>query len=1387
MKVRSACVAVLLAVAGVAAPLAAPPAATAAPPPETGEAIITNQDAGPTNCTVNPTSAYNQHVVVVDPLSGAFKSSLGKPANVDGVLNDAKPYDRNNKIVAIWGRIDATRKGGVGVYDRATGLWSGFALPDNFSGGDGAAHSVTVLPDGRIAVAQTGQIANTGWGWIAIFNASGGTPVRTLQLRGIHGIEWDGLRNQVFAIGDDHVKRYTYDGAANPPTLTERELWTLPGVKGGHELRRRRVGDDYFVTTNDQAWVFDPEVAGSGAFRLLTKSSGTGLGGGVKSVDERFDGIVEYGYWKTPTFFFLDRPSKSANFCMKGYKVRWLYARGDPVFEEEGAAPPPPPEPTEPADAEPFQWEKSIVRGNGVYTNVGGQIWAGGAAGDTKESAAKKIRDRIASGATPYVKFYHWGDSGSPKMSGVQNATDSQLQTWRDFASSMGTAIGGNEAYVIIEPEWDSNPTGACTDRYIRTLKDVIGIFRTKAPNAVLINSVGLWKSDSEYRCFKDKGAAALFDSHGFLQHLVSNSGDCPNRHPDHPDYPEPFGGGTSLETAKQKVRDMGTRKIDRLKTLFGGDTVMLTDMAVTRCGWGDEGQRQIFATLVDLLTKFYAEHGLRGVAFRSGAPAPHERYLGDKNEGMFDYGTRPAYNEITRGKTVMNDYLTSIGGPAERPTFTSAVTGPASVAPGGTAALQVTVTNTKGSLSNGIVDLEIDDAAGNRVTQNFWTGQNFANGQTVTKSYTWTAPVTPGTYTAKVGVFSSTWADQYHWNNAAKTITVGTGQPAFTSTATATPSSVGPGGATTITASVTNSGGALSNGVVTLEVRSADGLLVGSRSYEGQNVASGGTATYSWPWTAPSTAGTYSIAVVVTGAGGSPEYHRNGSAGSLTVSSARFTSTASPSRTVVVPGGATTIGVTVTNTGTDLVDGIVDVEVYDVDGIRVGQTWWTGQNIAAGASASYSWPWTVPATSGSYQVKVGVFASGWSRTLHWNGRAASITVMPAEFETAAGATPAKVVPGGTSTITATVTATGGALDNAIVDLEVYNSAGTRVSQQSWSGQTLVNNDTRTYTWNWTAPATTGTYTVKIGVFGAGWSPTYDWNDNADQVVVANPSFTSGADVSASTVAPGGTVTITSTFTNTGGEMLAGNVDLEIYNSSGTRVTQKTWNGEAIRTGETRSYAYTWTAPTTTGTYTVKLGVMDTDWSPTWHWNNAAATISVGSTFQPSFRVGDGANTWWIEVYTSSDVTAVDVIVDDGDHYVSLTKKSWGAWAATSPEELDSNDLVRFIARRSSDGATAGSNNFFWLAASPTTDPGWACTFTVGSGASTSWVEVAVSSAATSVEVKVNNGAFTALTYSSSSGKWGKAMTVPVGANVVFRATRSDGARSYSQFYKWLQ
>jgi hypothetical protein len=107
---------------------------------------------------------------------------------------------------------------------------------------------------------------------------------------------------------------------------------------------------------------------------------------------------------------------------------------------------------------------------------------------------------------------------------------------------------------------------------------------------------------------------------------------------------------------------------------------------------------------------------------------------------------------------------------------------------------------------------------------------------------------------------------------------------PAFTSAATAAPASVTAGGSTTLTTTLTNTGGALSGGQLAVDVLDAAGARVGGQTWTGLTLAAGASAPYAFTWTAPSTPGTYRVRATVTAAGGSPGYHQNASAGSLTV-----------------------------------------------------------------------------------------------------------------------------------------------------------------------------------------------------------------------------------------------------------------------------------------------------------------------------------------------------------------------------------------------------------------------------------------------------------------------------------------------------------------------
>jgi hypothetical protein len=132
-----------------------------------------------------------------------------------------------------------------------------------------------------------------------------------------------------------------------------------------------------------------------------------------------------------------------------------------------------------------------------------------------------------------------------------------------------------------------------------------------------------------------------------------------------------------------------------------------------------------------------------------------------------------------------------------------------------------------------------------------------------------------------------------------------------------------------------------------------------------------------------------------------------------------------------------------------------------------------------------------------------------------------------------ASASPSTVVPGATTTLSTTVTSNT-ALAGAIVDFEVYDSAGTKIYQTYQSPVSFAANTAQTFTANWSVPGTQvpGTYTLKIGVFGSGWTPMYAWNDAGATMTVSSSAATS-TPTATSTSMPTSTNTPTPTATGT--------------------------------------------------------------------------------------------------------------------------------------------------------------------------------------------------------------------------------------------------------------
>jgi hypothetical protein len=88
------------------------------------------------------------------------------------------------------------------------------------------------------------------------------------------------------------------------------------------------------------------------------------------------------------------------------------------------------------------------------------------------------------------------------------------------------------------------------------------------------------------------------------------------------------------------------------------------------------------------------------------------------------------------------------------------------------------------------------------------------------------------------------------------------------------------------------------------------------------------------------------------------------------------------------------------------------------------------------------------------------------------------------------------------STVQIGLTVKYGETSSALVDLEIYGPNG-RVFQEVFDNQSFSDNS-RSYNISWPVPANliTGRYTVKIGIFSAGWGLLYYWDEDAGTISI---------------------------------------------------------------------------------------------------------------------------------------------------------------------------------------------------------------------------------------------------------------------------------------------
>lgn len=174
-------------------------------------------------------------------------------AKVFEAIDEAKPTDGGRTVLAC------ASFGGVAAVDVATGRAKWFAHIVERQAGP---HSLDVLPDGRIAVANSSgvdalQLIDLA---DAPFDPSRQRLVRAADVPGAHGVVWDARRGTLFVLGYTNAYEFAY----SPATLSVRELrrWNYVQACGdayGHDFVPDGRGG-YWFSTHSGVWRLDPDT-----------------------------------------------------------------------------------------------------------------------------------------------------------------------------------------------------------------------------------------------------------------------------------------------------------------------------------------------------------------------------------------------------------------------------------------------------------------------------------------------------------------------------------------------------------------------------------------------------------------------------------------------------------------------------------------------------------------------------------------------------------------------------------------------------------------------------------------------------------------------------------------------------------------------------------------------------------------------------------------------------------------------------------------------------------------------------------------------------------------------------------------------------------------------
>ncbi|MGD0905023.1 MAG: glycoside hydrolase family 44 protein, partial [Terracidiphilus sp.] len=297
-------------------------------------------------------------------------------------------------------------------------------------------------------------------------------------------------------------------------------------------------------------------------------------------------------------------------------------------------------------------------------------------------------------------------------------------------------------------------------------------------------------------------------------------------------------------------------------------------------------------------------------------------------------------------------------------------------------------------------------------------------------------------------------------------------------------------------------------------------------------------------------------------------------------------------------------------------------VTLYVIPAVTVAPTAPTGLT-AAGGNGLVTLNWTASTNATSYNVYRGTTAGGESTTpiatgvtavtyvdstvtngteyyyevaavnsIGTSGMSNEASATPSNtdplFTATATAAPNPVTQGNSTTLTVAVKCTENTMTGGSVSIVVLDPGGNVVQTTPEASQSFTNGQTQTYTpaVPIAASATVGTYTVEVNVSGSSgqlWTaiPSAGTFTVAAAPPPAAPAFTITGSVTPATITATGSTSISATFQNTGGDLTNGNIEVQIYPTSGSGASiggdAPNYNACNVAAGTSQTLTFTFT------------------------------------------------------------------------------------------------------------------------------------------------------------------------------------------------------------------